>query len=663
MKKFYITTAIAYPNGRPHLGHALEIIQADVLARFHKLQGKEVIFQTGTDEHGIKNWQTAKKLNKDIMQFLDENVKVFKELYKLLNIEYDNFLRTTDIDAHHVGAKKLWTKLVEAGDLYKKKYKGQYCVGCESFKTEKELENGKCPDHPTREIETIEEENYFFKLSKYKDKVIELIKNNEYKVIPETRKNEILSFLENAKDISFSRTKENLPWGIPVPETTDNKSDSSHEDHIMYVWCDALSNYITGAGYGTDQEKFNDRWPADIHVIGKDILRFHAAFWPAMLLSANISLPKELFVHGFIMGKGGAKMGKSTGNVIEPFEQIEKYTPDLFRFYIVGSMPMDGDGEYSENLIQERINKELAGNFSNFCYRVLAFTNKNFNSEFKEIDQDDTIIEITAKFDEIKQAYENCELKKATELILSISDLGNSYFQNKEPWKTKDAKVLGTCINIVKNLSILLQPIMPEISKKLQKQINVKDLQWKDLNFNLKNHKINNAEILVRKFETKKSEENNEKEFIADLRVAKITAVQKHPDAEKLFIEQIDYGTEKSQIVSGLAEYYNPEELVGKNIIVVTNLKKAKLRGVESFGMLLAASKENKLKVLEAPNSKPGDQVKVEGYKIKESKIKIDDFFKIKITTKDKKVIFNDIQLKTDSEELTIDMPDGSEIS
>ena len=490
-KKFYITTAIAYPNSVPHQGHALEIVQADALARFYRLLGKKVFFQTGTDEHGTKNWQTAKKEGKEIMEFLDANVAVFKKLYKLLNISYDNFIRTTDKKLHYPGAIKLWEELVKSGDIYKKKYKGLYCTGCEAFKTEKELVEGKCPNHPTREIEAIEEENYFFKLSKYKDHVIEIIKKDDYKIIPETRKNEILSWLKQAKDISFSRPKASLPWGIPVP---------GDPKQVMYVWCDALSNYLTGVGYGREEDEFKKHWPADIHVIGKDILRFHAAFWPAMLISANLPIPKELFVHGFVLSEG-AKMSKSAGTVIDPFEQIEKYSVDPFRFYILGAMPLDGDGDYSEKLVLERINTELVGNFSNFCYRVLSFTAKNYSSEIKELDKNDVIQEITAKFPMIKKAYQEYDFKKALDEIMSVSALGNQYFQNKEPWKNTETSqpVLATCINIAKNLSILLQPIMPEISAKLQKQLNVKKLTWKDLNFDLKNHKINKPEILLQK--------------------------------------------------------------------------------------------------------------------------------------------------------------------
>jgi methionyl-tRNA synthetase len=284
-----------------------------------------------------------------------------------------------------------------------------------------------------------------------------------------------------------------LPWGIPVP---------GDDDHVMYVWCDALSNYITGVGYGRDEETFNKIWPADLHVIGKDILRFHAALWPAMLLSAKIPLPKKLFVHGFL-NISGQKMGKSTGNVIDPLEQMKKFGVEPFRFYILGAMPIEGDGDYSEDVVKERINTEVVGNFSNFCYRVLSFAEKNYNSEINGIDEDDIIREVTFKFDIIKKSYEDCDLKKAVDEILAVSALGNQYFQKKEPWKNieNSQKVIGTCINLIKNLAILIEPISPKLSKNLRKQLNLKKLAWKDLGFDLKKHKIAKPEILVKKID------------------------------------------------------------------------------------------------------------------------------------------------------------------
>lgn len=648
-KKFYVTTAIAYPNSKPHTGHALEIVQADIVARFQRLLGKQVFFQTGTDEHGLKNWQTAKKEGKTILDFLDANVAVFKDLYKKLNISYDNFLRTSDKKAHYLGVQKLWKALDASGDIYKKEYTGLYCSGCESFKTEKELVNGKCPNHPTKDIDEVQEENYFFRLSKYKDILSKKIESDEYKVIPKIRKNEILSWLDKAEDISFSRPKTTLPWGIPVP---------NDEDHVMYVWCDALSNYITGPGYGTDDKKFKEIWPCDVHIIGKDILRFHAAFWPAMLLSGKVPLPKQLFVHGFVLSQG-AKMSKSTGNVIEPFDQIEKYGPDQFRFYIAESMPLGDDGDYSEKLVVERINTELVANISNFCYRVLSFTNKNFDSEIKDIDDDKVIEEITKKIEEAKKAYEDYDFKKAVDEILNVSSLGNKYFQDKEPWKLinedKDQaqKVLGTCVNIVKNLTILIEPVIPNFSEEIQKQLNVQDLKWKDINFELKDHKINQAEIIIKKVEVK-AEEKRQETFAANLKVAQIKSVEDHPEADKLYVLKVDVGEER-QLVAGIREHYSKEELIGKKIIIVTNLKKAKLRGIESQGMLLAGEDNNKNVGLLTVDDKPGTQVKVGSLEVKESQIRIEDFLDLKLKVKDGKVIYKDNVLKTDKEEIKVE--------
>ncbi len=650
-KKFYITTAIAYPNGPAHLGHSLEIVQADVLARFYRLLGKDVWFQTGTDEHGVKNWESAQKEGKDILKFLDTHVAVFKKLYKKLGVTNDYFIRTSDKKVHYPRAQKLWEALVKEGDVYKKKYKGLYCKGCEAFKTEKELVDGKCADHPTRKIQTIEEENYFFKLSKYSRKIIKKIEKDEYHVVPEVRKHEILSFLKHAKDISFSRTKEALPWGIPVPHD---------KEHVMYVWCDALSNYITGVGYG--DKKFDSYWPADIHIIGKDILRFHAAFWPAMLMSAGVELPKKLFVHGFILSKG-AKMGKSTGNVIEPFAQIEKFGVDQFRFYLLESMPIDGDGEYSEELFVERVNSELVGNLSNFCYRVLSYTNKNFKGEIKKVDDDPIINDINAKIGEVREAYEEFNFKKVVDGIMAVSALGNKYFQEKEPWKLikedkkKVQEVLGLCVNIAKILSVLAEPVMPGFASKLQKQLKLKNLKWKDVNFNLKNHKIGKAEIIFSKCEVEKEEEK----FLLDLRVGKIIDIKQHPNADKLYVETVDFGKEKRVIVSGIKDFYTLKELKGKKVVVVCNLKSAKLRGVESNGMLLCAEYKKDLKVLES-EGKVGERVSFDG-SFNEKQIDFKEFMKVKFKVKGKRVLDNDgNKLKAGKKEIVVNMKDGSKI-
>ena len=639
-KTHYITTAIAYPNGKPHLGHALEIVQADAVARFHKLLDKDVFFQTGTDEHGIKNWQTAKKEKKDIKTFLDENVAIFKKLYKDLNIEYDQFIRTTDKKIHHPGAIKLWKALVAAGDIFKQEYNGLYCAGCESSKTEHELENGQCPNHPTRKIESFKEENYFFRLSKYADTITKKIEKDEFKVIPKIRKNEILSFLKEAKDISFSRPKTSLPWGIEVPDDPDQ---------VMYVWCDALSNYITGAGYGRDEKKFKKLWPANTQIIGKDILRFHAAFWPAMLMSAKVELPKELLVHGFILSKG-TKMGKSTGNVIEPFEQMQKYGLDPFRWYLLEAMSLGDDGDYTQDLITEKVNSELVGNLSNFCYRSLSFTNKNFDSKSTKPDTS-FLKKLAKKYEAIKNAYEQYDFKLALNLILAVSAEGNKYFQDNEPWKLiktdkeKAHTIISTSLNIAKNLSILLQPAMPEFSKNLQTQLKVKDLLWKDLDIDLMPGKIAKAEIIFKKVEHIEIEE--EELFPLDLKLAKILKVDNHPDADKLLVLQLDLG-EKRQIVAGLKGHYSAEELVGKTIVVVANLEKAKLRGVESQAMLLAASDEKTVEVLEAVG-KPGDRVTFGNIKNNTKQITFKDFLNLKIQVKNKEIFYNNKNMQVNN--------------
>jgi len=647
-KKFYVTTAIAYPNSKPHLGHALEIVQADVVARFYKLLGKDVFFQTGTDEHGTKNWETAQKEGKEITRFLDENVAVFKRLYKQLNISYDYFIRTTDKKIHHPGAIKLWKELVKSGDIYKKKYKGLYCVGCETFKTEKELEDGKCPNHPKLDIKHVEEENYFFKLSKYSKEVMQKIKSDEYKVIPKKRKNEILSFLKDAKDISFSRPKTSLPWGITVPED---------DDQVMYVWCDALSNYITGVGYGRDDKQFNQIWPADVHIIGKDILRFHAAFWPAMLLSAKVPLPKQLFTHGFILTKG-AKMSKSSGNVIEPFEQIERYGADRFRFYIIGTMPIDSDGDYSEELLVERTNSEVVSNLANFIYRTFSFLNKNFDGKVISARDDAFTKRLEKKFAEAIKQYEDYDFRKAVNTVLAMSAEGNKYFQDKEPWslikkdKEKAHQVLSLCTNLAKNIVILLKPIMPDFASEIEKQLNLKDLSFADLNFNLKAHKIGKAEIVYQKIEQVKVADN--KFSSLNLKVAEIKEIKDHPSADKLYILKVDIGEER-QLVAGLKGHYSKDELKGKKLVVVTNLQHAKLRGEKSEGMLLAAADGKKVGILFVDKSKPGENVLVEGATPNDKQIAFNDFMEVKLEAKNGKAYFEGKPLKTSSEIVQVD--------
>lgn len=492
-KKFYITSAIAYPNAKPHMWHALEIVQTDALARFYRILGRDVVFQTGSDEHGIKNRRTAEKQGKDIMTFLDENVGAIKKLYEKLLISYDTFLRTSDKEIHYPWAQKLRTKLVEADDIYKKKYVGLYCAWCESYKTEKELVDGKCPDHPNGEIEKIEEENYFFRLSKYRDQVIKLIKENIYTIYPDTRKNEILSFLEKANDISFSRPKTSLPRWIPVP---------GDEEHVMYVRCDALSNYITGQWYENNEKKFQETRPADIHVIGKDILRFHWAFWPAMLLSAKLEVPKKLIVHWHLT-LNGMKMSKSTGNTIDPMDIVNDRERDWFVFQLLYDIAINSDGDFSLERLDNLYESMLIGWRGNLVNRVTSLCKKYEITEGKCRDTDlDRLYENNDNplFELCKTGF---DAHKIQEIYLDQADI-QGYLQNRyqlvqranefitkaEPWvkrKSPDTKQdaendLKFLLYIIKNLALLSAPVLVNGFTKIQTMFGNEEL-----------HKINSS--------------------------------------------------------------------------------------------------------------------------------------------------------------------------
>ncbi len=468
VKKFYVTTTIPYANAPPHIGFALEIVQADVLARWNKLKGKEVFFLTGTDEHGSKNYKTA--LNKKLspQKFVDENAKYFLELTKKINISNNNFIRTTDKKKHWPGVIDLWKKLEKKGDIYKKKYIGKYCSGCERYVTEKELEKGKCVNHPNLEIEELSEENYFFRLSKYSDRIINLIKNDKLKIFPKKWKNDFLGLVKDGlQDVSFSRDTKYLPWGIPVPED---------KNQVMYVWCDALPNYLTGIGY--PNKKFKKFWPADVHVVGKDMLRFHAGIWPGMLLSAGLKLPKKIIVHGFLTSEG-KKMSKSSGNVVAPLELLEKYSADTIRYFLLREIPFGDDGDFSEQALIDRHNNELANKLGNLISRVAGLIEK-IGIEKSE---NKLLKKLNAK--KIEKLFENYEFDKALNEIFAFIDVCNEYVQNKKPWKTKDKKVLFELKESILKIAELLYPFMPSSSEKIKKQFSAK--------------KIKKAEILFRK--------------------------------------------------------------------------------------------------------------------------------------------------------------------
>ncbi|MFY9492963.1 MAG: methionine--tRNA ligase [Minisyncoccia bacterium] len=475
MNKFYITTAIDYVNAPPHIGHALEKVEADVLARYHRVKGSEVFFLTGSDEHGLKIFRAAESAGKNVQEFADENVQYFKQLKETLNLSWDDFIRTSDQVRHWPGAQKLWNKLLESGDLYKKKYQGLYCVGCESFKTERDLVEGKCPDH-NQKPELVEQENWFFQLSKYADKIESKIKSGELKIIPESRRNEILAFIESGlEDVSFSRPKKDLPWGVPVP---------NDPDQVMYVWCDALANYITAIGYGQDQTTnyslpttdFGKWWPADLHVIGKDILRFHAAIWPGMLLAAGLALPKAIFVHGFITVEG-RKMSKSVGNIVDPVALVKKYGADPVRYYLAREIPSGGDGDFSLKKFEDRYLGDLANGLGNLVARAVTLGEKispvafdfaaDVDLETKKICND--------VYREYEASFQNIKLHDALAGVWSLVSFADKYINREKPWELKDAeafrKVLinaGYLVGVILNL---VEPFLPETGVKIRKQI------------------------------------------------------------------------------------------------------------------------------------------------------------------------------------------------
>ena len=459
--KFYITTSIPYTNASPHVGFALEAIQADVLARYNRQLGKDVFFLTGTDEHGIKTLRVARELGRDPKDFADEVSGKFRDLTKILNISNDDFIRTTDEIKHKPAVEKLWKKLDASGDIYKKKYKGYYCPGCEAFKTEKEIVDGKCVIH-LKPIEIIEEENYFFRLSKYNKKIEELIISDELKIIPESKKNETLGMLKQGmEDVSFSRTKDKY-WGFEVP---------GDPDQIMYVWCDALPNYISAIGYAEEDKQFKKYWPANVHCLGKDIMKFHTIFWPAMLLSAKLDLPKKIFVHGFI-NVNGQKMSKSLGNVIDPFELVKKYGVDAVRYYLLREILSTEDGDFTYEKFEQRYNADLAGGIGNLVARVLGISSK---IEFKESKPGK---EIVGKLKEIKEKYtiflEEFKFNEALICIWELISYCDKYINEEKLWETKNPKVVSDLFFVIKEIGNLLLPFIPETAEKIIKAVENK---------------------------------------------------------------------------------------------------------------------------------------------------------------------------------------------
>jgi len=501
--KFYITTAIPYVNAAPHLGHALEFVQADAIARYWKLRGREVRLVTGSDENSLKNVHAAEAEGISTEALCARNAAEFRRMADEAGLSYTSFMRTSDRKAHVPGVERLWKLCDKSGDIYKKKYRGLYCVGCESFYEESELPDGVCPEH-NRKPEEIEEENYFFRLSRYEKKLEGLIESDELLILPETRKNEVLGFMRGGlKDFSVSRSQERAKgWGVPVP------GDPSQ---IMYVWFDALGTYITGIGYGTDEKEFAKFWPADVHVIGKGILRFHAVYWPAMLLSAGLKLPKRIFVHGYITAEG-QKMSKSLGNIIDPFGLFAKFGVDPIRYCLLGGVPTFSDGDFSVKELVARNNNELVANLGNFAYRTQKLIEKFYGNEVPSAKLDAEDEAQAAKIGEyagkIAEEMDKYELRRGLELLMDLSSSFNKYLSDREPWKNegKRAQTLYVCSRGLSALAILCEPFLPFTSAKMRKALGMKEALWEDAGKELlkPGAKLNPPEQLFKKIEEKK---------------------------------------------------------------------------------------------------------------------------------------------------------------
>ncbi len=503
-KKFYLTSAIPYVNAQPHIGHALEFIQTDCIHRFKKLQGFNSLYLCGSDENALKNVQSAEQAGITPQQLCDENTEKFKELVKKLDISIDIWQRGSNKKLHWPGTHRLWKLCEKSGDIYKKKYKGLYCVGCEVFYTESELFDGLCPEHQTKP-ELVEEENYFFRLSKYQTKLEELIEKDIVKVIPATRKNEVLSFIRSGlEDFSISRSvKRARGWGVPV------LNDSSQ---IVYVWFDALNIYQTGIGFGLDDKKYKKWWPAELHVIGKGITRFHAVYWPAILLSAGLPLPKVIFVHGYITVEG-QKMSKTLGNVVNPLDVLKKFSKDELRYFLLREVPVFDDGDFSEKTLVVRINNELVANYSNLFYRITSFIEKNFSGKVPKPGKEGTKEkEIEKIFNDGVKKYVNTfneyRLNDALAVAMDLSSHLNKYFQNKEPWVTIKTNIndcsttLNIAINLVKIISTLLYPFIPSSSEEALNSLGLK-VDWNNVEREIKLGSKIKAKMLFKKIEVK----------------------------------------------------------------------------------------------------------------------------------------------------------------
>ena len=627
MKNYYITTAIAYTSGKPHIGNIYEIILSDSIARFKRFEGYNVFFQTGTDEHGQKIEERAKLKGQNPKQFVDEVALVIKNLWDKANISYDKFIRTTD-SYHEAQVQKIFKKLYEQGDIYKGSYEGLYCTPCESFWTESQLVDGKCPDCG-REVKKAKEEAYFFKMSKYADWLLDYYNKNENFITPVSRKNEMINNFINKglQDLCVSRTS--FKWGVPVD--FDNK-------HVVYVWLDALTNYITGLGYdldGNNSETFNKFWPADLHVVGKDIIRFHVIYWPIFLKALNLPMPKQIYGHGWLL-QDGEKMSKSKGNVMYFDDLANVFGADAVRYYVLSEMGMENDGLIGWELMTDKINSDLANVYGNLVSRTVAMVNKYFNGKvanknFNHSFATDLKEVVTSAYGKVKNKIDGLKISDALSEVFAIFKRANKYIDETCPWvlakeEANDDYLETVLYNLCESIIIgtsLLKSFMPETALKVEKMFNC-DLRSVNQieNFGLVNSYtvVEKAEVLFPRFDVKeilkKAEEIKElqikeynkenkievkdekmgKEIIdfsafekVELKVGTVLNSVKVEGSDKLLCNTVKIGNETRTIVSGIAKTYKPEDVIGKQVVVVTNLAPRKLKGILSEGMILCA--------------------------------------------------------------------------